>query len=215
MDKKEITIITADDHPMLLKGLNDELIANGYNIVGQSTNGIQALELILKLKPVIALLDIDMPMLTGFEVIKMAREKGSKTKFIILSFHKESYYIVQAKTFQIDGYLLKEDTFFEIEHCISEVLKGNVYFSKSIEEQPLSTASEELKRLNLLTLSEIKILKFIAKEVSNQEIADTLSLSVRTIEKHRSNIIEKLGLKKGNNVLTNWALVNRTTILSQ
>jgi len=214
MDKK-ITIVTADDHPMLLKGLNDELTNNGYDIVGQATNGIQALELILKLQPTIALLDIDMPILTGFEVIKMAREKGSKTKFIILSFHKEAYYIVQAKAFQIDGYLLKEDTFFEIEHCINEVLNGNVYFSKSIEDQPLQNASDELKRLNLLTLSEIKILKLIAQEISNQEIADSLSVSIRTVEKHRSNIIEKLGLKKGNNVLTNWALLNRNIILSQ
>ncbi|MEM6722377.1 MAG: response regulator transcription factor [Bacteroidota bacterium] len=214
MDKK-ITIVTADDHPMLLKGLNDELANNGYDIVGQATNGIQALELIIKLKPAIALLDIDMPVLTGFEVIKMAREKGAKTKFIILSFHKESYYIVQAKAFQIDGYLLKEDTFFEIEHCINEVLSGNVYFSKSIDDQPLQNASEELKRLNLLTLSETKILKLIAQEISNQEIADTLSVSIRTIEKHRSNVIEKLGLKKGNNVLTNWALLNRNVILSQ
>lgn len=214
MDKK-ITIVTADDHPMLLKGLTEELSINGYNVIGQATNGIQALELILKLQPAIALLDIDMPVLTGFEVIKMAREKGSKTKFIILSFHKESYYIVQAKAFQIDGYLLKEDTFFEIEHCINEVLNGNIYFSKSIDDQPLQNASEELKRLNLLTLSETKILKLIAQEISNQEIADTLSVSIRTIEKHRSNIIEKLGLKKGNNVLTNWALLNRNVILSQ
>ncbi|WP_298514058.1 response regulator transcription factor [uncultured Kordia sp.] len=214
MDKK-ITIVTADDHPMLLKGLTEELTTNGYNVIGQATNGIQALELVLKLQPAIALLDIDMPVLTGFEVIKMAREKGAKTKFIILSFHKESYYIVQAKAFQIDGYLLKEDTFFEIEHCINEVLNGNIYFSKSIDDQPLQNASEELKRLNLLTLSETKILKLIAQEISNQEIADTLSVSIRTIEKHRSNIIEKLGLKKGNNVLTNWALLNRNVILSQ
>jgi len=215
MKKEDITIITADDHPMLLKGLNEELIKNGYTIVGQANNGIQALELIINQQPTLALLDIDMPVLNGFEVIKMAREKGCKTKFIILSFHKESYYIVQAKTFQIDGYLLKEDGFFEIEHCINEVVAGNIYFSKSIDDQPLLQATEELKRLNLLTLSETKILKLIAQEISNQDIADSLSLSIRTIEKHRSNIIEKLGLKKGNNVLTNWALVNRSTILSQ
>lgn len=215
MNKKDITIITADDHPMLLKGLNDELTSNGYTIIGQANNGIQALELILKQKPQIALLDIDMPLLTGFEVIKMARQKGSKTKFIILSFHKESYYIVQAKTFQIDGYLLKEDTFFEIEHCINQVLAGKVYFSKSIDKQPLNLATEEFKRLKLLTLSEIKILKLIAQEISNQDIADSLSLSVRTIEKHRSNIIDKLNLKKENNTLTNWTLVNRNIILAQ
>lgn len=215
MNKKDITVVTADDHPMLLKGLNDELTTNGYTIVGQANNGIQALEVVLKEKPQIALLDIDMPILTGFEVIKMAREKGSKTKFIILSFHKESYYIVQAKVFQIDGYLLKEDAFFEIEHCINEVLEGKVCFSKSIDDQPLNLATEELKRLSLLTLSETKILKLIAQEISNQEIADSLSLSVRTIEKHRSNIIDKLDLKKENNALTNWALVNRSVILSQ
>ena len=215
MNKKDISIVVADDHPMLLKGLNDELVNSGYSIIGQADNGIQALELILKLQPKIAFLDIDMPVLNGFEVIKMAREKGSETKFIILSFHKESYYLVQAKTFQIDGYLLKEDSFFEIERCIDEVMEGNVYFSKSIDSQPIIQASEELKRLNLLTLSETKILKLIAQEVSNQDIADSLSISIRTVEKHRSNIIDKLGLKKENNVLTNWALVNRSTILSQ
>ena len=215
MNKKSISIVVADDHPMLLKGLNDELINSGYSVIGQADNGIQALELILKLQPEIAFLDIDMPILNGFEVIKMAREKGSETKFIILSFHKESYYLVQAKTFQIDGYLLKEDSFFEIERCIDEVMEGNVYFSKSIDKQPILQASEELKRLNLLTLSETKILKLIAQEISNQDIADFLSISIRTVEKHRSNIIDKLGLKKENNVLTNWALVNRGAILSR
>ncbi|CAM1344884.1 response regulator [Tenacibaculum amylolyticum] len=215
MNKKEITIVTADDHPILLKGLCDELTSNGYKILAQATNGIQALELILKEAPVLAFLDIDMPILNGFEVIKMAREKGAKTKFIILSFHKEPYYIVQAKAFQIDGYLLKEDTFFEIEHCIDQVLQGNTYFSKSIDKEPIQFASEELKKLNLLTPSESKILKMIAKETSNKEIADMLSLSVRTIEKHRSNIIDKLGLQKGNNTLTNWVLLNKNVVLAQ
>lgn len=215
MNKKEITIVTADDHPILLKGLCDELTSNGYKILAQATNGIQALELILKEAPVLAFLDIDMPVLNGFEVIKMAREKGAKTKFIILSFHKEPYYIVQAKAFQIDGYLLKEDTFFEIEHCIHQVLRGNTYFSKSIDKEPIQFASEELKKLNLLTPSESKILKMIAKETSNKEIADMLSLSVRTIEKHRSNIIDKLGLQKGNNTLTNWVLLNKNVVLAQ
>lgn len=215
MNKGEITIVTADDHPMLLKGLSDELSLNGYSVLGQAHNGAQALELILSHQPVLTFLDIDMPIMNGFEVIKMAREKGSKTKFIILSFHKEPYYIAQAKTFQIDGYLLKEDTFADIKQCIKHVLDGNVYFSKSIDNKPIIEATEELKRLSRLTLSETKILKFIAQEISNQKIATQLSLSIRTIEKHRSNIIEKLELKKGNNVLTNWALVNRSIILSR
>ncbi|GAB5401170.1 MAG: response regulator transcription factor [Aureisphaera sp.] len=215
MNKVDISIVVADDHPMLLRGLHDELEANGYHIIGQANNGIQALELIIKSRPTLAFLDIDMPMLNGFEVIKMAREKGSKTKFIILSFHKEAFYIVQAKTLQINGYLLKEDSFFEFERCIESVLNDEVYFSKSIDETPLEIASDELRRLSFLTLSETKILKLIAQEISSQEIAESLSLSKRTIEKHRSNIIVKLGLKKTNNSLTNWALVNKNIILSQ
>ncbi len=215
MKKEDISIVVADDHPMLLKGLYDELNANGYRIIGQATNGIQALELILEQRPSLAFLDIDMPTLNGFEVIKMAREKGSKTKFIILSFHKEAFYIVQAKTLQINGYLLKEDSFFEIERCIDSVLKDEIYFSKSIDTHPLEKANNELRRLSYLTLSETKILKLIAQEISSKEIAESLSLSKRTIEKHRSNIIEKLGLKKTNNSLTNWALVNKNIILSQ
>jgi YesN/AraC family two-component response regulator len=90
IEKENFTIVIADDHPMLLKGLHEELVKNNYNVVGQGATGMQALELILKHEPTVALLDIDMPILTGFEVIKTAKEKGSKTKFIVLSFHKEA-----------------------------------------------------------------------------------------------------------------------------
>lgn len=213
--KKEIEIIIADDHPMLLNGLFQELEANGYQVTGRADNGMRALELILMNKPDIALLDIDMPMLTGFEVVKMAKEKGLKTKFVILSFHKESEYIVQAKSLQIDGYLLKEDPFFEIERCIEAVIGGNTYFSSSFGDQAMELASKELKKLRLLTSSELTILKLVARQKSNLEISGQLNVSVRTIEKHRSNIIGKLGLEKGTNMLTNWSLVNKKTILEQ
>ncbi|NKI31954.1 response regulator [Croceivirga thetidis] len=215
MNKSEITLITADDHPMLLKGLSDELQLNGYTVLGQAGNGAQALELILFHKPILAFLDIDMPILNGFEVIRTARSKGSQTKFIILSFHKEPYYIAQAKALQIDGYLLKEDSFLEVNNCIKKIMDGTTYFSRSIDGKQIVQATDELGRLDRLSLSEIKILKLIAKEISNQDIADQLSLSVRTIEKHRSNIIEKLELQKGNNALTKWALINRSVILTK
>ena len=90
MYKKDVTVVIADDHPMLLKGLLDELSMNEYNVIGVAANGMEALEQILTKDPVLALLDIDMPFFTGFEVVKMARKKGSDTKFIMLSFHKET-----------------------------------------------------------------------------------------------------------------------------
>ncbi|WP_435578275.1 response regulator [Gilvibacter sp.] len=211
--KKDISIVIADDHPMLLNGLFQELEANGYQVTGRADNGMRALELILLNKPSVALLDIDMPMLTGFEVVKMAKEKEVNTKFIVLSFHKEAEYVVQAKTLQIDGYLLKEDSFFEIERCIAAVMKGETYFSKSFGSESLDVANDELRKIKLLTSSELTILKLVAKQKSNVEISEMLNVSVRTIEKHRSNIIGKLELEKGTNMLTNWCLLNKKTIL--
>lgn len=210
---KDITIVIADDHPMLLKGLYDELSSNNYHIVGQANNGMNALELILTEKPQVAILDIDMPLLNGFEVSKMAKEKKIDTKFIILSFHKEVEYITQAKALNINGYLLKEDSFFEVERCIQAVIKGEEYFSKTLDEKTINYSSSELRKLQFLTPSETTILKMIAQDTATEEIADKLNISRRTVEKHRSNIIFKLELKGSTNSLTNWALKNKNFIL--
>lgn len=212
IDKSKITFVIADDHPMILKGLNDELQSNNFNVVGKAINGLQALEQILTYKPTIALLDIDMPLLTGFEVIKMAKEKLANTKFIVLSFHKEQDYISQAKALQINGYLLKEDSFLEIEDCIKSVLEGETYFSKSFEPSSLQTVSEDLKKVKLLTSSEKTILKMIAKQMSTIEIADSLCISPRTVEKHRSNILSKLDLASTPNSLSSWAFFHNKAI---
>ncbi|SRX73265.1 response regulator [Aequorivita antarctica] len=213
VDKKNISTVIADDHPMILKGLNDELTANNYNIVGQAANGMQALELILTHNPIIALLDIDMPLLTGFEVIKMAKQKEVDTKFIILSYHKENEYISQAKALQINGYLLKEDSFSEIEECIECVLKNEVYFSRSFVPASLVSVSEDLKKIKHLTSSEKTILKLVAQQMSSSEIAETLFISIRTVEKHRSNIITKLEIENNTaNTLTNWVYLHKNAI---
>ena len=212
IEKKNISIVIADDHPMILKGIYDELTANSYNVVGQAINGMQALELILTKKPTIALLDIDMPVLTGFEVIKMAKEKEVETKFIVLSFHKEKDYISQAKALQINGYLLKEDSFYDIERCIQNVLNGEICFSKSFESSSLLSVSEELKKIKRLTSSEKTILKMIAQQMLTNEIAETLFISPRTVEKHRSNILAKLEIGNSSNALSNWSLIHKNTI---
>lgn len=210
--KRNISIVIADDHPMILKGLNDELVAYNYNVVGQAVNGKQALELILTKKPTLALLDIDMPMLTGFEVIKKANKKQIDTKFIVLSFHKESDYISQAKALQIDGYLLKEDSFTEIEDCIQCVLNNGIYFSRAFEPSSLESVSEDLRRIKHLTSSEKIVLKLVSQKMSSNLIADKLFISTRTVEKHRSNIITKLELENTTNALTNWAYIYRNVI---
>ena len=206
-------MVIADDHPMILRGLNEELQSHGYSVLGKATNGLEALELILANNPKIALLDIDMPIYTGFEVIKMAKAKKVQTKFIILSFHKSNEYILQAKSLQIDGYLLKEDSFEEIEACINSVMSDEIYFSKSFESESLKTVSEDLKRIQYLTQSEKTILKLIAKQFRSTEIAEKLFVSVRTVEKHRSNILTKLELENTkSNSLNIWAVAHKEII---
>lgn len=213
LEKRNISIVIADDHPMILKGLHDELQENNYNVVGQAENGMQALELIITHNPTIALLDIDMPILTGFEVIKMAKQKKVDTKFIILSFHKEKDYLSQAKALQINGYLLKEDPFSEIEACIACVLNNDVCFSRSLAPDSLASVSEDIKKLKLLTASEKTILKLVASQMTSNEIAERLFISIRTVEKHRSNILMKLELENNTpNALTGWAYSHRNII---
>jgi len=213
INKEEVSIIIADDHPILLKGLYDELISNGYNVIGSAIDGKSALQLVIAYEPTLMLLDIDMPSLTGFEVIKAAKEKGSKTKFIVLSFHKEMEFLTEAKTLQIQGYLLKEDSFSEIEKCMEAVLNNEQYFSSSFETRALKNASDGIKRLKLLTPSEITILKLAAQQFTTNNIADTLGVSIRTVEKHRSNIIIKLHIEKTNNSLVSWILLYKSIIL--
>src|SRR5690606_11351735 len=97
MNKYNLTIVIADDHPLMLKGLYDELIQANFSIIGTASNGNKAVELIAQLNPDIALLDIEMPFLNGFEVIKQCQQLPVKTKFIVMTYHKEKGFLVQAK----------------------------------------------------------------------------------------------------------------------
>lgn len=197
--KSKISIIIADDHPIMLKGLKDELSAEGYHIVGLANNGAIALDLIVSKQPDIAILDIEMPLLSGFEVIVKCKSQTPRTRFIFMTYHKEQAYIVQAKKYGAMGYLLKEDGLVEIENCINDVLDDKFYYSKSFKNDIDSLVNQELKKLKLLTPSERSILKFISQNLSSGEISENLSISKRTVEKHRSNIIKKIGLENNNN----------------
>tara|TARA_R110000850_G_scaffold277058_1_gene421921 strand:- start:167115 stop:167750 length:636 start_codon:yes stop_codon:yes gene_type:complete len=203
----EKTIITADDHPLLLKGLNDFLLEKNFNIIGSASNGNEAFNLIKKLEPHIAILDIQMPQLSGLEIAKLCKEHKLKTKIILITFHKEASLYFEAKDLNVYGYLLKEFATEEIENCIASVSQNIPYFSVKIKEL-LDLNKPKNSNLNLLTPSERKILKHIAKDKTNKEIAKLLFISPRTVEKHRSNIINKLNLEPKTNSLLIWAKEN-------
>ena len=200
-------IITADDHPLLLKGLNNFLIEKNYNIIDSGANGKEALELIVKLKPDIAILDIQMPYMTGLEVAKECKINNIKTKIILITFHKEKMLFQKANELNIFGYILKEFAIEEIENCIKSVSNDVPYFSPRIKDL-LGINPYKDSYLDLLTPSEKKILKLIAKDKTNKDIASLLFISHRTVEKHRSNIIQKLKLEHKTNSLLIWAKDN-------
>lgn len=212
--KTDITLLVADDHPMLLKGLVGTLEDAGYKVLPGATNGAEALRTIMDQKPLIALLDIEMPLLTGFEVIRKCQEMELETRFIILTSHKEKGFVLKAQKLNISGYLLKDEPFSEIEKCIDEVYKGSTYFSTTFDKVFQSEITPQLEKIKFLSPSERTIVRLIAQENSSKEIADLLSISLRTVQKHRANIIAKLDLEAGTDSLTTWTQEHRDLILS-
>ncbi len=206
------TIITADDHPLLLKGLNDFLLEKKFNVIGSGNNGKEAYNLIVKEKPDIAILDIQMPYMTGLDIAKECKINNIKTKIILITFHKEKKLFQKANELNIFGYILKEFAIEEIETCIKSVSDGIPYFSPKIRDLLENNPYKE-SYLNKLTPSEKKILKLIAKDKTNKEIASLLFISHRTVEKHRSNIISKLDLEQRTNSLLIWAKDNTDKLL--
>ncbi|WP_246124691.1 response regulator [Algibacter pacificus] len=210
---KNATIIVADDHPLLLKGMIEALESKEYQVSGKAKTGLEALNLIIEQQPTIAILDIEMPILSGIEVIKKAKENHTLTKFILLTSYKEQRIIIQAEQLQIQGYLLKDEPFEELDHCLQQVLKGKTYFSKTFNEIFDEDINPQLKKFKLLTPSERTIIRLIAQGYTSGEISNQLTVSIRTVEKHRSNIIHKLDLVSNDTSLSFWAEKYKAFIL--
>jgi DNA-binding NarL/FixJ family response regulator len=204
---KDLKFLLADDHPMILKGLLSEFLANGFTNIETATNGTEALNYITDHKPDIALLDIDMPYLTGLEVAE--RAKGFPTKIIILTQHKEEGFLLKIKSIGAHAYLLKEDDFSEIENALESIERNKFYASSSFEDSFLEDMEEKLKLLRNLSNTELKILHLISNGLNTNEVAKHLFVSYRTVEKHRSNIIQKLDIVSQRDALNKYIQANK------
>jgi DNA-binding NarL/FixJ family response regulator len=186
------TIIIADDHPLVLKGLQDFLVEKEFDVLASAKNGKEALNLIRAHTPDIAILDIKMPFLTGLQIAEKCKADKLPTKIILITFEKDEKTYHVAKTLGIYGYVLKEFALEEIENCIASVIKDTAYFSPElIAYLNVSNPPEKLKSL---TEAEKKILKLISESKTAKEIAKELFISSRTVEKHKSHIRTKLVL---------------------
>ncbi len=214
MQRADIHILIADDHPLLLQGLKDAMIKQGYTHVIAVENGALALDYIKMEHPHIAILDIQMPLLSGFEVIKKSQELQSPTRFIVLTSHKEKGFVLKARKLNISGYILKDEPFAEIDKCIQAVAIGNTYFSTTFDAVVAGEITPQLQKIQLLSPSERTILRHIAQGKNSTQIGELLTISVRTVQKHRSNIIAKLELPIGMDSLSIWTQEHQELILS-
>jgi len=198
---QKVRIVIAEDHTILREGLRMLLSANpNFEIVAEAEDGREAIRCVQKFKPNLVLTDLSMPRMNGMEAIKEIRRESPDTKILVLTVHRAEEYILATFRAGADGYILKDSTHSELLMAVKKVLNGRHYISPEISEKVIEGYLEGKKTLKprtsweTLTQREREILKLIAEGYKNKEIAEDLCISVKTVEKHRANLMEKLDL---------------------
>ena len=204
---KPVEIVIADDHSLIRKGLKQVLEYKNEYLIYEASEGAEALDLIRLHQPDVAILDIEMPKLTGFDVARSIQNEGLSVNLIFLTMYRDESVFNLAMDIGVKGYVLKENTVNEIVKCIETVLAGKHYLSPEISEflirrstRVMSSASDK-DGLSLLTPTERNILKLIRLMKTNKEIAYEFGVSLKTIQNHRNNICNKLGIHGRNALL--------------
>jgi len=200
MDEKH-RIFIAEDHTIVRDGLRALLSSNPhFEVVGEAEDGREVIRSVEECKPDLILLDLSMPRMNGMGAIKEIKKLSPETKILVLTIHKTEEYILTALKAGADGYLLKYDTQAELMAAIKSILGGKSYLSPGVSEKVIQGYLEGRKTLktksswDTLTQREREVLKLIAEGYKNKEIADYLCISVKTVVKHRANLMEKLDL---------------------
>lgn len=216
--KSEIKVITADDHPIVRQGLKLMIEADKLmTVVAQAGDGETALELIEEHRPDVAVLDIDMPKMDGFAIVRELQSKSIDTEIVFLTMHGEEEIFQAAMDLGVKGYVLKDSATTDIVDSIKSVAAGKAFISPSLSALLLNRRrrSDELEKeqpgLHLLSPTEFKILKLIAEDKTSREIGDQLFISYRTVETHRTNICRKLGLH-GSLALVKFAAAHKSEL---
>jgi DNA-binding NarL/FixJ family response regulator len=218
MENKKRVVI-AEDHTILRAGLRALLsFQNDLEVVGEAGDGREAVRVVDKHVPDLLLIDLSMPKLNGMEAIKEIRGRHPQIKIIVLTVHKSEEYIVASLDAGADAYILKDASQNELLLAIEYVMSGKVFLSPSISGKIVDVYLEHKnnKKINslkdVLTSREKEILKLIAEGFKNKDIADHLCISSKTVEKHRSNVMQKLDLRN-TAALTAYAIEKRLVSL--
>jgi two-component system response regulator NreC len=194
-------LLIADDHGVVRKGLR--LLLEQYpelEVVAEGSNGREAVQLALDLKPQIAILDVAMPLLNGIDAAEQIRKANPDIAIILLTMHADEGYVLRALNAGVRGYLLKESAEDDLLRAVRSVAKGKPFFSPAITQTLLEDYIRVLRQENksdtfdLLTPREKEVLQLLAEGKSNKEVAAILDLSLYTVESHRTNMMQKLNL---------------------
>ena len=213
-----ITVLIADDHPIFRAGLRQVIeTTSPFRVVAEAGDGDEALAAIESVGPDVAVLDIDMPGRDGLEVAGALRDRRSPTRVIFLTLHKDAWFLNAALDAGVQGYVPKESAVTEIAAAIRSVHAGRQYVSPVLSAllinrgQHTETLAKELSALDVLTPTEMKVLKLVAEIKTTKEIADALCISPRTVESHRTSIATKLELH-GSHALTRFAVKHQSAL---
>ena len=201
------SIVLADDHTLFRNGLRTLLCGiDGFRVVGEAADGLELLKLLESVTPDVILLDIEMPHLNGIAAAEQALQRNPDLRIITLSMYGDEDYYFKMVSLGVKGFILKNSDFKEVETAIETVIEGGSYFSQellfnlvsNLKSAPSEVPDESTEQLSQ---RESEILLHICRGESNNEIADALFISKRTVDKHRSNILAKTGCKNTANLV--------------
>jgi two-component system response regulator NreC len=194
-------ILLADDHPVVRHGVRSLLQAEPeFSVIGEASDGIEALQLVERLLPDVLVVDLMIPGLNGLEVTRQVRQRSPQTRIIVLSMHANEPYVLEALKNGAAGYVLKDTSGTDLIQAVRQVIAGQRYLSPPLSERAVDaymqkSAETTYDPYEALTDREREVLQLAAEGLSNPEIAGRLSISPRTVETHRANLMRKLGLK--------------------
>jgi two-component system, NarL family, response regulator NreC len=190
-----VRVLLADDHPIVLQGVRAVLEREGFEIIGEASDGREAVRLCERLYPEVAVLDVSMPLLNGIDAAHEIRKNHPHTKTVILSMHTEDKFVLESLRAGVSGYVLKKRAPEELVRAIREVCKGEIFLSAGICRTVVQAFINKTELASEpLSDRERHVLQLVAEGKTSKEIASILSISPKTTEFHRSNIMEKTGI---------------------
>jgi two-component system response regulator NreC len=189
-------ILLADDHILVRDGIKVTLEVNGFEVVGEASDGREAIKMVRELKPDVAVFDVSMPGLNGVDAARIAIKESPGLRVILLTVHIENEYVDEALKAGVSGYVLKKQATADLIRAIQEVSQGSIYLSPGISRAVMEAfrSGKELAA-RTLTAREREVLQLIAEGKTAKEIGGVLGISVKTAETHRSRVMDKLEIR--------------------